>query len=220
GGVRGPVGLFIDTDAKDSSRYLLHMNQSGLGLPDESYYRGEDHAEVRAAYAEHVGRMLELAGFADAGTGADAGARVLELETEIAAAHWDRVRNRDADLTYNVATVAELAEQNPGFPWERWLSSTVEATGADTSGHPEQLIVRQPSFLAGLAESWSQRPLDRWREWALWQLAHSRAPYLTDAVVEENFAFYGRTLTGAEELRDRWKRAVSLVEELMGEAVG
>ncbi|WP_200174761.1 M13 family metallopeptidase [Tomitella cavernea] len=223
GGVRGVVGLFVDTDAKDSSRYLLHLNQSGLGLPDESYYRGDEHAETRAAYTAHIGRMLESTGFAgpDAGTdAAAAAARIVDLETAIAAAHWDRVRNRDADLTYNPTTAAELTAQHPGFPWQQWLSATVEATGADAAAHPEQLIVRQPSFLAGLAELWSQRPLEQWREWALWQLAHARAPYLTDAIVDENFDFYGRTLTGAEELRDRWKRAVSLVEELMGEAVG
>ncbi|MDN5760627.1 MAG: peptidase M13, partial [Tomitella sp.] len=224
-GVRGTVGLFVDTDAKDSSRYLLHLNQSGLGLPDESYYREDAHAETREKYAAHVGRMFALAGFVPEGDAAAAGQRVLDLETAIAAAHWDRVRNRDADLTYNVSSPARLAEENPGFPWQRWLGAVLGATGAETDGGepggaPDELIIRQPSFLTGMAELWSSRPLEDWRTWALWQLLHSRAGFLTDDVVEENFDFYGRTLTGAEELRDRWKRGVSLVEELMGEAVG
>lgn len=219
-GVRETVGLFVDTDARDSDRYLLHLEQSGLGLPDESYYRGEDNAGIRETYAAHVGRMFELAGFADGEEATAAGRRVLEHETAIAAAHWDRVTCRDAEKTYNVSTAAQLAEQHPEFPWQQWLRAVSAAAGADVSAAPEEFVVRQPSYLAGLADLWAERPIEQWREWALWQLLHSRAPFLTDAIVEENFDFYGRTLTGAEELRDRWKRGVALVESLMGEAVG
>jgi putative endopeptidase len=209
-GVGGAVAHYVDTDSKKSDRYLVHFSQSGLGLPDESYYREDEHAQVREQYAEHIGAMFALAGVSRSA------ASVLDLETALAAGHWDVVKRRDADLSYNLTTLASLRADAPGFEWGAWI----EGLGADADRHFAEIVVRQPEFLTTFAELWSTRSLDDWKAWATWRILHSRAPYLTSAIVDENFAFYGRTLTGTETNRERWKRGVSLVQDLMGEAVG
>ncbi|MFC7957514.1 M13 family metallopeptidase [Rhodococcoides kroppenstedtii] len=208
-GVGGALAHYVDTDSKQSDRYLMHVTQSGLGLPDESYYRGDEHAELREKYVAHIGRMFSLAGVSyDAAT-------VLDVETAVAAGHWDVVKRRDAELSYNLRTWADLTAEAPGFDWDAWVSGT----GATTEQWAE-VVVRQPSFVTTFAQEWSDRSLDEWKAWATWRIVHSRAPYLTAGLVDENFDFYGRTLTGTEENRERWKRGVSLVQDLMGEAVG
>ncbi|MGW5071697.1 M13 family metallopeptidase [Rhodococcus sp. NPDC004095] len=211
-GVGGAIGNYVDTDAKNSARYLVHLTQSGIGLPDESYYREDSYAEIRDAYVRHVEAMLALAGRPDP---AGAARRILDLETAIAAGHWDVVKRRDAELSYNLVTLADLSEQNPGFDWNAWVS----ALGGTTETFAE-LVIRQPSFLTSLTELWTGRSLDDWKTWAAWKVIHSRAPYLTEALVAEDFAFYGKTLSGTEENRERWKRGVSLVQDLLGESVG
>jgi putative endopeptidase len=214
-GAGGAVGLYVDNDAKDPERYVVHLYQGGLGLPDESYYRDEQYAAVLAAYGPHVARMLRLgAGLSEAD--ADAAAeRVVALETKLAAHHWDVVKDRDADLTYNALTLAELAQRAPEFDWQSW----VVALGAP-QGSLDQLVVREPSFAEGSAQLWASEPLEDWKAWLTFHVVSDRAPYLNDELVEANFDFYGRTLTGAQELRDRWKRGVALVQGVLGEAVG
>ncbi|AUM18520.1 MULTISPECIES: M13 family metallopeptidase [Rhodococcus] len=208
-GIGGAVGHYVDTDAKNSARYLMHTTQSGLGLPDESYYREDGHAEIRAQYVAHIGRMFELAGIEYDPQ------RVLDLETRLAAGHWDVVKRRDADLSYNLVTFEALTSERPGFDWRGWIG----ALGA-TEEQWAEIVVRQPGFLGTFAQLWAEAALDDWKAWATWRVLHSRAPYLTEKLVDENFAFYGRTLTGAQEIRDRWKRGVALVQDLLGEAVG
>lgn len=209
-GIGGGTGVYVDTDSKDSTRYLLHMSQSGLGLPDESYYRDAAHAEILAAYPGHIARMLGLVhGEGDHAATAD---RIVALETKLAAAHWDVVKRRDADLTYNLRAFTELAGEAPGFDWSGWVG----ALGAA----PEEVVVRQPDYLTAFAALWSAEALEDWKHWLSWRVISSRASLLTDELVAENFAFYGKTLSGTETIRDRWKRGVGLVESLMGDAVG
>jgi putative endopeptidase len=211
-GVVGGIGVYVDTDSKDSTRYLVYFNQSGLGLPDESYYRDEQHAEVLAAYPAHIARMF---GLVFGGDHTEIAARIVALETRLAAAHWDVVKRRDVDLTYNLRTFAELQTDGAGFDWAGWviaLGSTPEALA--------ELVVRQPDYLTAFGALWETEDLEDWKYWARWRLIRARAPWLTDALVAADFDFYGRLLTGAEQIRDRWKRAVSLVESLMGDAVG
>lgn len=225
-GVGGAIGFYIDSDAKDSSRYLVQLYQSGIGLPDESYYRQDEYAEIRTAYIAHIERMFALAG-SDPQVGAllppdldTIGSRIFELERELAAGHWDVVRRRDAELSYNLTTFDALRADHPEFDWAAWTSALAE--GLDRTG-PElfaELVVRQPDYLGVFADRWAGADLADWQAWAAWRLLHARAPYLTDDLVAENFDFYGRTLTGATENRERWKRGVSLVQELLGEAVG
>ncbi|TQK29661.1 M13 family metallopeptidase [Arthrobacter sp. SLBN-53] len=209
-GVGGGAGVYVDTDSKDSTRYLLHISQSGLGLPDESYYRDPAHAAILSAYPEHIARMLTLVH--GEGDHAATARRIVDLETKLAAAHWDVVKRRDADLTYNLRTFAELPSEAPGFDWAGWVG----ALGAS----PEEVVVRQPDYLTAFAALWAGEDLQVWKQWLSWRLISARASLLTDDLVAENFAFYGRTLSGTEAIRDRWKRGVGLVESLMGDAVG
>jgi len=211
-GVAGAVQLFVDNDPGDPERYLVFVEQGGIGLPDESYYRDSAHADTRVAYRAHVERMLVLAGLDDAAARAE---RVIALETALAGHHWDKVRNRDAQATYNLSTWDEWAGRAAGVDLSAWR----DGYGVPASALAE-VVLRQPDFTAGLAAELTGRDLDDWRDWLRMAIIRSMAPYLSSAFVDENFAFYGRTLTGAPELRARWKRGVALVERAMGEAVG
>jgi putative endopeptidase len=217
-GVGGGTGVYVDTDSKNSTRYLLHLSQSGLGLPDESYYRDPQHAEILAAYPGHIARMFALVFGGDPDAHAATAARIVALETALAAAHWDVVKRRDADLTYNLRTFTDLPTEAPGFDWATWVTALGRAP-EDVS----EVVVRQPDFLTAFAAEWSGGSgfdLEDWKRWLRWRLISSRSSTLTDELVAENFDFYGRTLSGTEEIRDRWKRGVALVENLMGDAVG
>lgn len=215
GGISGPFAWWVDTDAKASDRYIVYLHQGGLGLPDESYYREDDFARIRTAYLGHVERMLSLAGVEAAD---DAARRAFALESALAASHWDRVTARDATKAYNKLDREALAALAPTFDWNLWLAGIGGAAADGTM--LSEVVVRQPGYLEGLAKALTDVPLADWKTWLTWHIVHSTAPYLSKAFVEENFAFYGTTLSGTPQLRERWKRAVSAVEGAMGEAVG
>ena len=217
-GVGGPFGYFVNGDAKASDSYIMYLNQGGLGLPDESYYHEETFAEIRTEYLGHLARMLTLAGLAGPGTEVDAdqaAQRIMALETRLSQSHWDRVSNRDATKTYTKLDRAELAALIPEFDWTAWI----DALAVPQSAFAE-VVVRQPSYFTGLGQALTELPLADWKLWLSWRVVHSAASLLSAPFVEENFAFYGRTLTGAPQLRERWKRGVSIVEGALGEALG
>ena len=203
---------FVNTDDRDSTRYVVYLEQGGLGLPDESYYREDQHAQVREAYVRHLERMLTLADQPDP---AGAAARIMELETRLAAAHWDKVTNRDPVRTYTLVDAEGLADLTPGLDWTAYL----QAMGAP-DGTLDAVVARQPGYLTAMAAAVREVPIESWRDWLRWQVLHAWAPYLSEALVAENFDFYGRTLSGVPEIRERWKRGVALVEDALGEAVG
>ncbi len=209
-GIGGLYQLFVDTDPGNPQRYLMFFEQAAISLPDESYYREERFAHVREAFAGHVQRMMELAGLPDAD---QAASRVLELETAVAGHHWDNVASRDSEKTYNLFTWTDAVSVGPDL--RGWLAALDPPAGAF-----DEIVLRQPSFSAGLASLLTDEHVPAWRDWLCWQVIHGAAGYLSDAFVLENFDFYGRTLSGTPELRERWKRGVSLVEGAMGEAVG
>ena len=215
-GVSGFFQLYVDNDPGNPERYIALFEQGGLGLPDESYYREEKFSGIRTAYAGYLGKMFGLAGLDDASARA---ARVIELESAIAGFHWDNVASRDSEKTYNLSTwhdvVTTAAEAPDGPDLNRWLDALDAPRGVF-----DELVLRQPSFLVGAAGLLDAGHLEGWTDWLRWQVIRSSAAYLSDDFVEANFDFYGRTLTGTPELRDRWKRGVSLVEGAMGEAVG
>ncbi len=209
-GTDGAFGIGVDTDAKQSDRYILYLSQGGLGLPDESYYRLDQFKPQRDAYLAHIRKMFELAGRPDPSGSAE---QVVALETRLAKDHWDRVKSRDDTLTYNKKDRKALAGLTPGFDWAAWFEA------ADARGI-EEVVVRQPSYFEGMARSIDEVPLPRWKAWLAWSVLRNHAPLLSKPFVEENFAFYGKTLTGAQELRPRWKRGVGVVEGALGEALG
>lgn len=206
------LGFYIAPDRGNPGRYVTHIVQSGIGLPDESYFREESFAEIRTAYKKHIQTIFELAALDDAAERAE---RVFALETEIASYHWDRVQSRDAQKTYNLLTLDELSALTPAFDWRAWAGQA--RIGDQVIA---EAVVSQPSFLEGVNELLTMDKLESWKDWLRWQLIHGSAPYLSDEFVQANFDFYGHTLQGTDELRPRWKRGVSFVEGSMGEAVG
>ena len=212
GGVAGAFHPYVDNDPGNPERYLVFIAQGGIGLPDESYYREEKFAEIRTKYQEFLERMFTLAGFADA---AERAGRVFILETELASHHWDKVSTRDSEKTYNLRTWGQVSALAAGANVDLWL----EGLGAP-AGAFEEVVVREPSYISGLATALSDDRLESWQDWLRWQVIRSSAAYLSGDFVEANFDFYGRTLSGTPQLRDRWKRGVSLVEGALGEAVG
>ena len=211
-GVGGMFGSYVDTDPGQPDRYTLNLAQGGLGLPDESYYREEQYADIRTAYVRHLATLLALAGVAEP---ADAADRVMRLETDLAAVHWDNVTSRDRSLTYNPMDATAREELLPAPLWRAWR----DGLGAPAAVL-EHTIVTQPSFFTGLSALLTDERLPDWRAWLGANVVHAAAPYSGTALVEENFDFYGRTLSGTPQLRERWKRGVSLVEGAVGEAVG
>ena len=208
----GIFGSYIDTDDRDSDRYLVHMSQGGLGLPDESYYREEKFAEIRAKYVDYLERMLILADRDDARGVAE---RVFALETEIAKGHWERAETRDVQKTYNLRTHQEVRRLVPSFDLDAYVK---EIGGTDLTF--AEVVVRQPSFFEHLETVLTSTPVETWREYLVVKAIRGSAAYLSSDFVETNFDFYGRTLSGTPELRARWKRGVALVEGALGEAVG
>jgi putative endopeptidase len=220
GGLSGFYGVFVDNDPGNPERYLVFFEQGGISLPDESYYREEHFASVRDAYVLHIQRMFELASLDDAPGRAK---RVFDLETEIAHRHWDNVETRDSEKTYNPMTWERardlFASSVPSGSAAASLDQWATAFGAPVHAFDE-VVIRQPSFLHDLGELFDESHVEAWRDWLRWQIVHGYAPYLSTKFVDEQFDFYGRTLTGAPQLRERWKRGVSLVEGVLGEAVG
>ena len=211
-GIGGLIGLYVEPDPGNPQRYVPFLVQGGLSLPDESYYRLDNFAELRTTYRGHIQRMLELADVAGAAASAD---RIFALETEIATHHWDNVKSRDAVATYNLLPWAEVIEL-AGVDLRPWLEGT--APGREDAF--AEVNVYQPSFFEGLGSLLGEERLEDWKAWVRWRIVHGAAAFLSDPFVDENFAFYGTQLTGVPVNRERWKRGVGLSEAAMGEAIG
>ncbi|MCQ4626989.1 peptidase M13 [Corynebacterium sp. CCUG 65737] len=207
-GVGAPLTYWVEKDSlgEESVPYVI---QSGLGLPDEAYYREPAHAETLEAYREHVERMLGfLTDEQRRGFGAgDAAERVLDVEKRIASHHWDVVTTRDAVKTYNPTELAELPQL---------IQTLLRASGLEDG----KVIAMMPSFIDELAQLLVDAPLTDWQLWATWAILRSRAGLLPQRIGQANFEFYGTVLSGATQQRDRWKRGIALAESLVGEDMG
>ncbi|WP_193084239.1 M13 family metallopeptidase [Brevibacterium aurantiacum] len=217
-GIGGVLGGYVTADAKDSDIYALYLDQAGISLPDEDYYFNDDHAEVRVKFVEHVKKMSALGGIGTRSNISDAevAAKVMAFETSLARHHWDRVACRDAEKTYNKVTLDELRKLGPGFDFDSWFSTLT----ADADDELTYLVIGQPSFVTGMAEEWERTDIETIKIWLRFSVLSATASLLTDEIVEENFDFNARTLSGTPALRERWKRGVGLVQGLLGEAVG
>jgi len=213
-GIGGIFGAAIYPDAMDSNTNILYIGQGGLSLPDESYYREEQFASIRTAFLDHVAKMCALVGIKD---GADVAKKILTLETEIATHHWDQVKDRDATLTYNKYSRAELESLAPHFLFDTWASNAkVPAKAFET------LVVCEPSFFESVSAIFARFDSNRdsWVAWLKLNLVSASAAFLTDDIVQQNFEFYAKTLSGTPQIRDRWKRGVSVTQGALGEAIG
>ena len=213
-GIGGIFGAAIYPDAMDSNTNILYIGQGGLSLPDESYYREEQFASIRTAFLDHVAKMCALVGIAN---GADVAKKILTLETEIATHHWDQVKDRDATLTYNKYSRAELESLAPHFLFDTWATNAKVPSKAF-----ESLVVCEPSFFEALSAMFARFDSNRdsWVAWLKLNLVSASAAFLTDEIVQQNFEFYAKTLSGTPQIRDRWKRGVSVTQGALGEAIG
>ena len=208
--VSGLFSIYPAPDAGNPERILLYIGQGGLGLPDESYYREDKFAETVTAYTAYVARMLALAGIQDAEA---ASTRIVALETALAGHHWDNVTLRNPQKTYNLKTAEEASELFP------LLNTWFQAARVDAAKRNE-IVVSTPDFFAGAAGLLESEPLETWKEWLTLRVLGSAAPYLSSEFVNTNFEFYGTTLSGTPQNKERWKRGVAVVEAALGEAVG
>lgn len=213
-GIGGLFGSYVGTDAHNSSQHQLDIYQSGISLPDEAYYREEQHRPILEAWETYVATLFTLVGIDEKQASEHAHA-VKELETQIASFHRDAVSNRDPLLADHPMTWKELCSSYPSFPWDEWAASAhLPINKVDT------LNVSQPDFLEQATQLWAQTDLETLKLWMEHSLIDEYAMLLSSEFIEASFNFHGRALSGTEELRPRWKRGLSLVSSLLGEAMG
>src|SRR5262245_14058017 len=205
-------GLWVAQDLSDPARYSAFLLQGGLGLPDRDYYldAAPRMAEIRDRYRAHIAAVFTLAGLAEADARA---ARVFELEHKIAEAHRPRLETEDVTKGNNHWTRAELAERAPGLDWQSFLA----AAGLDRQAG---FVIWQPGAATALAALVASQPLDAWKDWMTYHAIARRSDVLPQAFDDESFAFYGKALTGTQQKRERWKRAIDATSGALGEAVG
>ena len=211
-GVDSLIGGWVGRDKKQPDRYTVYMYQSGLGLPDRDYYLEDTDRfrQLRSDYQDYLGRLLRKAGTIDADRYAQ---QILALEHRIAQAQWTRVQSRDAQKTYNPVSLEKINDAMGGWQARRYL----QQVGVHSI---DQVIVYQPSFFADLGDILRETPIDVWREYFRARLISTYAPYLSQDLVDLHFDFYRRKLSGVDEARPRWKRAVATVEDGLGELLG
>jgi putative endopeptidase len=201
-------------DFRDANQEIASADQGGLGLPDRDYYVKDDpkSIELRKQYVDHVQKMFQLLG--DPGETAAAEAQtVMRIETALAKGSQTRVARREPKNLDHKMTAAEFENIAPQFQWQVYFAKV---------GMPAlaSLNVMSPDFFKALNEELKKENLADWKTYLRWHLVHKDAPFLSSAFVSENFAFYGKTLEGQEELKPRWKRCTENVDDDLGEALG
>ncbi len=209
---RVPFVAYVDQDARKPDTHIAHLTQGGLGLPDRDMYDAQkaQFAPQREGYKKYAAQMFGLVGAKDPEKRA---AAVYALEEKLAAVYWSRLENRDPQKTYNKTKVADLPKLAPGVAWPAWLA------GAGF-GQQAEIIVRQPSAITGVAKLLKSEPLAAWKDYLTLRLLTDSAPQLSKAYVDAHFEFYGKTLSGTPQLRERWKRGVEQTTDALAEAVG
>ena len=216
-------------DPKNPDTNVVHLEQSGIGLPDEAYYREDHYTPIREAYVDMVAKQLRLAGYGDEETTRAQADRFLDVETRIAANHWDNVATRDSQKTYNPTDLATLSDELAHFDIAAWADAwqgAYDATPAaktqpvDLTAALQHTIVHEPSFLKGFDAFWNNADLDDLKLWARVHVIIGTASLLSHDYDAANFDFYGKVLSGTTQQRDRWRRGVSLVNGVCGEDVG
>lgn len=213
-GIGGLFNVFGMADSKNSEQVVTYMWQGGLGMPDRDYYTDDtERAEnIRTAYVEHVKNMFML--LADDETNAQANAeKVMEMETRLAKVSMTRLDMRTPSNYYNKTDLSGLNEMAAAYDWKMYFDQA-------GLGDPGVIIVGQPAFYTEMSTMLKEVDLADWKTYFRWHLIHDAAPYLSDNVVNENFAFYGKTLRGTPELRPRWKRVQGTVDGSLSEAIG
>ena len=211
-GVNSPVGGWVTTDAKNPDEYIFYITQSGLGMPNRSYYfdEGEKADGIRDAYLVFLTSMLEAAGRDDAAARA---VDVMAFETKMAGQHWEPAKRRNRDLTYNKMSMDELIAYAPGFDWQ----AMADAGGI---GDQKHFVVRENDAIQGLASVFADTPMPVVKDYMAAHYISAMSAYLPSNVDAADFAFYSTAIRGTEEQRPRWKRGVGVVNNNLGEAIG
>src|SRR5580692_3827614 len=201
-------------DFDDASKVVAQIDQGGLSLPSQDYYIKTDDKSVETLkkFRTHIQKMFVLAGESEAQAASDAGT-VIELETAMAQAQMDNIKRRDPKNVNHKMTLAQVRELTPSIDWDAYL----KAVKAPASDH---YIVTSPDFFRAEEKLLNSHPLDHWQAYFRWHVIHRSAPYLTKAMVDENFDFFSHTLAGAEEQLPRWRRCVHAADRDLGEALG
>lgn len=204
----------IDQDAKNSNRYLLHVVQGGLGLPDREYYinSAAEQKRVRAAYQLHIKNFFCLFGAAPA-TAEKAVHIVMKIETHIAKISMSKEETRDVEKTYNKKTLGALRREASQIDWHEYLQLL-------DAGAEREVVVAQPTFFRELGKLLDSVPLTEWKVYLEWHCLNSFAPLLSQKFARASFNFYGTTLTGSKKMRPLWRRALGSVNTNVGDALG
>ncbi len=211
-GIAGPFAGYISPDAKQSDQYTVYITQSGLTLPDRDYYLEDNplFKKARADFEVYISDMLTIVGHANAQPAAK---QILKLETAIARAQWDRVRNRDPEATYNKVTREELLASLSAFDMPTFLD--VAGLGAQ-----QEFVVRQPDYLKAVDAMLGIAPLQMWKDFYKFQVIDAFATDLTEATELRHFQFHQTALSGVEEQKPLWRRGVEASNQILGEVVG
>lgn len=211
----GPFfGLYVGADDMNSSMNIAQIYQGGLSLGEREYYLDNDEhtKEIRAKFEEHVAKMFQLAGFT-ADEAQKAAADVMKVETRLAENSKSAVELRDPYANYNKISVAQLKKEVPEINWDVYFS-TIGLKDL------QEVNVGQMGEIKAVADLLKKEDLNVLKSYLQWNVINAASSYLSDALVAQNFDFYGKTLSGRKEMQPRWKRAVSTVNGVLGEAVG
>ncbi len=209
--VSGPFYANVSIDQKNPESYGVVAGHTGLSMPNRDYYLLEDErfVEARAAFTKHVARMFVLLEIEGGDEKAEA---LLDLETKIATRHWPLADRRDADRTYNPMSVADLGGFAPQYPWTAHLA----AAGLDV----DEIVIREKDAFPELAALFADTPVATWKDYLVYQHVNSLSRYLPAAVYAESFDFYGRTLSGQEDPRERDKRGIEVLNNVLNQTMG
>lgn len=216
-GADTPLALWVAQDRRDSTRYITYLSQGGLGLPDRDYYfdDSEQGTRLREGYVHYLQQLLILSG--DSERVEQRVAAVLDLEESLARHHWTRVANRDAEKTYNLTLRDELLTRL-GSHWQTFFDHL--GLGRLSAEHADTFVVRQPDYIAALAEVLETTRAAVWRDYLSLKLLDAYAPYLGSDYDRAQFAFRGVLLSGTPEQEPRWQRAIHYMNGTLGEALG
>jgi len=213
-GAKPGFNFSVEQDPRNASRYIPQFFQGGLGLPDREYYLAKDDksAKIREAYVAHIARISELLGV-DKSFALKGALAILELETALAEAQMTRADARDPDQTYHLMRINDLKTLAPNFDWNEYFA-TVEIAA------PGEINVGQPEYFRAFSKLLKDTPTSVWRDYTSWHTLRAVAPYLGGDIERENFAFYGKILTGAEEMEAREKRVAATIDRVMSDDLG
>ncbi|MFE7718011.1 M13 family metallopeptidase [Nocardia rhizosphaerihabitans] len=210
--IAGLIGMGIGIDRKNSEAYIPSVSQAGLTL-GEQYYRKPEFAAQLAGYQTYLEQLSKGIDLPDP---AGVAQRTLDLEKRIAAAHWDSVRLRNTDATYNLMSWQELTALGPQFDWDPWLAGMTDRPKSLF----DKMVVGQPSFITAAAQLWSEVDIAQWRDYLKLHIANTYARFLPKAIADARFDFVGRVLSGLEEKPEMWRSAVGVVDDNLGEPLG